>query len=30
MVGALRDLGDQFKTERKAKEWGEDGLLAPS
>ncbi len=27
MIGVLRDLGDQFKAERKAKEWGEDGLL---
>jgi corrinoid protein of di/trimethylamine methyltransferase len=27
MIGVLRDLGDQFKTERKAKEWGADGLL---
>ena len=27
MIGVLRDLGDQFTSERKAKEWGEDGLL---
>ncbi|MBI4315930.1 MAG: corrinoid protein [Chloroflexi bacterium] len=27
MIGVLRDLGDQFKAERKAKEWGEDGVL---
>ncbi len=30
MIGVLRELGDQFKTERKAKEWGEDGLLQAS
>ena len=30
MIGVLRELGDQFKAERKAKEWGEDGILAPS
>ena len=30
MIGVLRDLGDQFKAERKAKEWGEDGLLQAS
>ena len=30
MIGVLRDLGDQFKAERKAKEWGEDGLLQGS
>ncbi|MEK6573826.1 MAG: cobalamin-dependent protein, partial [Chloroflexota bacterium] len=27
MIGVLRDLGDEFKSERKAKEWGEDGIL---
>ncbi len=27
MIGVLRDLGDQFKAERKAKEWGEDGVM---
>ena len=27
MIGVLRELGDQFKTERKQKEWGADGLL---
>ncbi|MCC7360627.1 MAG: corrinoid protein [Anaerolineales bacterium] len=27
MVGVLRDLGDQFKTDRQQKEWGADGLL---
>lgn len=30
MIGVLRDLGDQFKAERKAKEWGADGLLDPT
>lgn len=27
MIGVLRDLGDEFKSERKQKEWGADGLL---
>jgi len=27
MIGVLRELGDQFKTERVQKEWGADGLL---
>jgi len=27
MIGVLRDLGNEFKSERKAKEWGEDGIL---
>ncbi len=27
MIGMLRELGDQFKTDRQAKEWGADGLL---
>ena len=30
MIGVLRDLGDQFKAERQAKEWGADGLLDAS
>jgi corrinoid protein of di/trimethylamine methyltransferase len=30
MIGVLRDLGDQFKADRKQKEWGADGLLQPS
>ena len=30
MIGVLRDLGDQFKAEREAKEWGADGLLQAS
>src|SRR3989304_1084613 len=30
MIGVLRELGDQFKAERKAKEGGAAGILQPS
>ncbi|MBM4423698.1 MAG: cobalamin-binding protein [Chloroflexi bacterium] len=30
MIGVLRELGDDFKADRKAKEWGEDGVMQTS
>lgn len=30
MIGVLRDLGSEFQSDRKQKEWGQDGLLDAS